>query len=166
VHCRGGCGKTTLLRIIAGLEIEYEGNVFLDGKKLFGPGLDRGVVFQEHMVELHVGIWEDMTHHIPLEEPALVLNNPKFKEWGGLRIPVLSEEDALLLQVLQAFQHMVSYWVKLSWLLEIGRFIEKRGRDSPFWKRFSRQSGGRTAACLVLDHSARIVGPCVFRSCA
>jgi sulfonate transport system ATP-binding protein len=43
-----GCGKTTLLRIIAGLETEYEGAIFLDGKKLLGPGLDRGVVFQEH----------------------------------------------------------------------------------------------------------------------
>jgi sulfonate transport system ATP-binding protein len=43
-----GCGKTTLLRIIAGLETEYEGAVFLDGKKLIGTGLDRGVVFQEH----------------------------------------------------------------------------------------------------------------------
>jgi sulfonate transport system ATP-binding protein len=43
-----GCGKTTLLRIVAGLETEYEGRVFLDGKKLIGTGLDRGVVFQEH----------------------------------------------------------------------------------------------------------------------
>jgi sulfonate transport system ATP-binding protein len=43
-----GCGKTTLLRIIAGLESEYEGAVFLDGKKLTGTGSDRGVVFQEH----------------------------------------------------------------------------------------------------------------------
>jgi sulfonate transport system ATP-binding protein len=43
-----GCGKTTLLRIIAGLDTEYEGAVFLDGKKLMGTGLDRGVVFQEH----------------------------------------------------------------------------------------------------------------------
>jgi len=43
-----GCGKTTLLRIIAGLETEYEGAVFLDGKQVIGTGLDRGVGFQEH----------------------------------------------------------------------------------------------------------------------
>src|SRR5580693_7100343 len=43
-----GCGKTTLLRIIAGLETDYEGAVFLDDKPLSGTGLDRGVVFQEH----------------------------------------------------------------------------------------------------------------------
>jgi Uncharacterised nucleotidyltransferase len=94
------------------------------------------------MVELHVGIWENVTHHVPLEEPAFQLNGPKLKEWGGLRFPVLSEEDALLLQLLHAFQHMLSYWVKLSWLLEIGRFMEKRQRDSPFWKRFSQRLEG------------------------
>jgi sulfonate transport system ATP-binding protein len=43
-----GCGKTTLLRIIAGLEPDYDGDVFLDGKPITGTGLDRGVVFQEH----------------------------------------------------------------------------------------------------------------------
>jgi sulfonate transport system ATP-binding protein len=43
-----GCGKTTLLRIVAGLETDYEGVVSLDGRKVIRPGLDRGVVFQEH----------------------------------------------------------------------------------------------------------------------
>jgi sulfonate transport system ATP-binding protein len=43
-----GCGKTTLLRIVAGLETGYEGVVSLDGRKVISPGLDRGVVFQEH----------------------------------------------------------------------------------------------------------------------
>jgi sulfonate transport system ATP-binding protein len=43
-----GCGKTTLLRIIAGLERGYSGSVILDGKRVIGPGLDRGLVFQEH----------------------------------------------------------------------------------------------------------------------
>lgn len=43
-----GCGKSTLLRIIAGLETEYEGTVLLGGNPIRGPGLDRGMVFQEH----------------------------------------------------------------------------------------------------------------------
>jgi len=43
-----GCGKSTLLRIIAGLDIEYAGDVHLEGRPILGPGVDRGIVFQEH----------------------------------------------------------------------------------------------------------------------
>jgi len=43
-----GCGKTTLLRIVAGLETDFEGVVTLDASRITGPGLERGVVFQEH----------------------------------------------------------------------------------------------------------------------
>ncbi len=43
-----GCGKSTLLRIIAGLDTEYLGNVSIGSNKISGPGVDRGIVFQEH----------------------------------------------------------------------------------------------------------------------
>jgi len=43
-----GCGKTTLLRLIAGLERQYQGEIFLEGKRIEGPGLDRGIIYQEH----------------------------------------------------------------------------------------------------------------------
>ncbi|KAF0219122.1 MAG: NitT/TauT family transport system ATP-binding [Geobacteraceae bacterium] len=43
-----GCGKSTLLRIIAGLENGYAGTVKLGDRRIAGPGLDRGMVFQEH----------------------------------------------------------------------------------------------------------------------
>jgi sulfonate transport system ATP-binding protein len=42
-----GCGKTTLLRCIAGLDTDYEGSIHVAGRLVRGPGLDRGVVFQE-----------------------------------------------------------------------------------------------------------------------
>jgi ABC-type nitrate/sulfonate/bicarbonate transport system ATPase subunit len=43
-----GCGKSTLLRLILGLDRAYEGEILLDGKPVTKPGLDRGIVFQEH----------------------------------------------------------------------------------------------------------------------
>ncbi|MGD0586610.1 MAG: ABC transporter ATP-binding protein [Oryzomonas sp.] len=43
-----GCGKSTLLRIIAGLETDYQGDAKFEGARINGPGLERGVVFQEH----------------------------------------------------------------------------------------------------------------------
>lgn len=43
-----GCGKSTLLRLLIGLENEYKGDILLDGKRIAGTSLDRGIVFQEH----------------------------------------------------------------------------------------------------------------------
>jgi NitT/TauT family transport system ATP-binding protein len=42
-----GCGKTTLLRIIAGLESPSAGEIFFQGHLIRGPGYDRAVVFQD-----------------------------------------------------------------------------------------------------------------------
>jgi len=43
-----GCGKSTLLRLVVGLEEDYKGEILLDGKRVAGTSLDRGIVFQEH----------------------------------------------------------------------------------------------------------------------
>jgi sulfonate transport system ATP-binding protein len=57
-----GCGKSTLLRLVMGLDNGYQGEILLDGVKIKGPGLDRGIVFQEHRlfpwlnVEKNIGL--------------------------------------------------------------------------------------------------------------
>lgn len=43
-----GCGKTTLLRLIAGLARPTRGEIVLNGKPIQGPGPERGFVFQEY----------------------------------------------------------------------------------------------------------------------
>lgn len=57
-----GCGKSTILRLVMGLDGDYQGEILLDGAKISGPGLDRGIVFQEHRlfpwlnVEKNIGL--------------------------------------------------------------------------------------------------------------
>lgn len=43
-----GCGKSTLLRLIVGLDTDYRGDILLDGRRIAGTSLDRGIVFQDH----------------------------------------------------------------------------------------------------------------------
>ncbi|HEY0202104.1 MAG TPA: ABC transporter ATP-binding protein [Burkholderiaceae bacterium] len=43
-----GCGKTTILNVLAGLDTASEGHAIMDGREIAGPSLDRGVVFQGH----------------------------------------------------------------------------------------------------------------------
>lgn len=43
-----GCGKTTVLNILSGLNKATDGVVLVDDKEVVGPSLDRAVVFQTH----------------------------------------------------------------------------------------------------------------------
>jgi sulfonate transport system ATP-binding protein len=65
-----GCGKTTLLRILAGLETDYEGAVRLDGQRIAGPDLNRGVVFQEHRLLSWLTVQDNVAFGLARLAPA------------------------------------------------------------------------------------------------
>jgi nitrate/nitrite transport system ATP-binding protein len=43
-----GCGKTTILNVLSGLDQTSSGYVFVGGREVNGPSLDRAVIFQSH----------------------------------------------------------------------------------------------------------------------
>ncbi|HEY3309166.1 MAG TPA: ABC transporter ATP-binding protein [Desulfuromonadaceae bacterium] len=70
-----GCGKTTLIRLIAGLSNHYQGSIRLNGRSIVGPDLDRGMVFQEHRLFPWLTVEENI---------ALALNGKRSADKGAL----------------------------------------------------------------------------------
>ncbi len=55
-----GCGKSTVLNIVAGLLDPSLGGVILDGKEVRGPGPDRSMVFQNHSLLPWLTVYENV----------------------------------------------------------------------------------------------------------
>lgn len=68
-----GCGKTTLLRLIMGIEKDYEGDILLNGKRVEKPGIDRGVVFQDHRLLPWLTIEENLGLGLKNEKKQLAM---------------------------------------------------------------------------------------------
>jgi len=73
----------------------------------------------------------------------------------GTTFPALSLDDRFHLQVMHAFTHILGFWVRLSWLLEIGHFIDVHHDDESLWCSLISRAGGdpikRNAFGLVLS---------------
>ncbi len=64
-----GCGKTTILNVLAGLESASDGHVFMDNREIAGPSLDRGVVFQGHALMPWLSVRKNITFAVRSKWP-------------------------------------------------------------------------------------------------
>lgn len=64
-----GCGKSTLLNIIAGLDKASAGGVFLEGRQVDEPGLDRSVVFQNFALIPWMTVYDNIYLAVKASKP-------------------------------------------------------------------------------------------------
>ena len=77
-----GCGKTTILNVLAGLDTASSGHVFMDGREVAGPSLERGVVFQGHALMPWLTVRQNIAFAVKSRWP----------EWPAAKINVQVEK--------------------------------------------------------------------------
>ena len=84
-----GCGKSTILNVLAGLEEPSSGGVVMAGKEIAGPSLDRGVVFQGHALMPWLTVEQNIAFAVKSRHPSwsrqqIAEHGARFIEMVGL----------------------------------------------------------------------------------
>jgi hypothetical protein len=83
-------------------------------------------------VDLRISLHQEV-HGVSIEMPSDCLDRVQTKTIHGVSFPALPPDDIFSVQVMHAFKHLLGSWVRLSWLLEIGHFIDVHRHDERLW---------------------------------
>lgn len=64
-----GCGKSTILSMMAGLDKPTGGEALFDGKPIAGPGPERAMVFQHHALFPWLSVWDNVYQTLDAVRP-------------------------------------------------------------------------------------------------
>ena len=79
-----GCGKSTMLNIIAGLEPMSSGAVEIDGEPVIGPGPDRGMVFQAYSLFPWKNVSENISFGLEIAKTPRAERDARVAELLGI----------------------------------------------------------------------------------
>lgn len=87
---------------------------------------------RQRQVDLHTSLWEPCPW-LPVQAPKDCLKRARPQNIAGMNYLTLSLEDKFLLQILHAFRHSFRSWIRLSWLLEVGKCLHSHWHDTRLW---------------------------------
>ena len=76
-----GCGKTTLLNITAGFIRPTSGNITLNNNEIDGPGVERGMVFQQGALFEWLTVAENVNFGLRMKKEDPISTAKKVDEW-------------------------------------------------------------------------------------
>ena len=79
-----GCGKTTLLNITAGFLRPTSGQIILGGNEINGPGVERGMVFQQGALFEWLTVAENVNFRLRMKKEDPIETAKKVEEWLGI----------------------------------------------------------------------------------
>jgi len=89
-----GCGKSTVLNIIAGLYQATYGGVILEGKEVNDPGPDRAVVFQSHALMPWLSVYQNVSLGVEQVFKGQK-SKAEMKEWVEHNLALVKMDHAL-----------------------------------------------------------------------
>jgi hypothetical protein len=99
---------------------------------------------QNHrQVDLHVSLSE-RSAWMNTDVPGDCLRHALPSTLCGVEFYALTLADRFLCQVLHLFRHAFRSWIRLSWLMEIGRCMELHGENTDLWTRVIERAGSRS----------------------